>query len=125
MISYLIGIDYRRTPLDIREAANRDKNHIIKYWQLANPERSAVLSTCNRVEIYGIAESPYEAERLIRHFRRAFKEKFKDGGEFFHTRSSGLDVCSSDHFISSNIVPLSGNILVCSSISHISSLSIL
>jgi len=76
MISYLIGIDYKRTPLDIREKAYRGREDITGYWKLVNPGRTAILVTCNRIEIYGVADSLDEAEYFHKRFVGFFSDNF-------------------------------------------------
>ena len=78
MISYLIGIDYRTVPLEVMEEALRLRHKIIDYWQSVNPGKVAVLTTCNRVEIYGVASTQKEAITLQRDFRHIFKKYFKN-----------------------------------------------
>jgi len=80
MTFYLIGIDYRTAPIEVREAAYRLRKEIIRYWQSANPGRVAVLVTCNRLEIYGIANNLYEASKLY----RSFKVCFENISEYTH-----------------------------------------
>jgi len=80
MIFYLIGVDYKTAPLEVREAAYRLRKEIIGYWQSANPGRVAVLVTCNRLEIYGVANNLYEASE----FHRSFKACFENISNYAH-----------------------------------------
>ncbi len=78
MIFYLIGIDYKRLPPDIRENAYRNKDSIDRYWKSVSPGKAAILITCNRIEIYGFADSLEEAEYLQKRFRYLFPDTFKN-----------------------------------------------
>lgn len=50
---YLIGIDYRRADINLREAVYRNRKEIAQFWN-ASGQEAVILSTCNRFEIYGI-----------------------------------------------------------------------
>lgn len=76
MTFYLIGIDYRSTPLEVRESAYRDRRDVADYWRWVNPGRSAVLATCNRIEIYGVADNPDEYAYLLARFKYLFASQF-------------------------------------------------
>jgi glutamyl-tRNA reductase len=78
MIFFSIGIDYRRAPLEQREAAYRSRGEIIDYWRRVGFGRAAVLTTCNRIEVYRTAKSLDEAVALQEAFRYRFKDYFKD-----------------------------------------------
>lgn len=79
MTFYLIGIDYKTVSYEIREAAHRIQRDIIVYWQYSSTAgRTAVLVTCNRIEIYGIALSRDEAIALTESFKYHFRDYFKD-----------------------------------------------
>ncbi len=77
MTFFVIGIDHKTTPLKIREAAYRSREEIGLYWQRLDPGRTALLTTCNRIEIWGAAADLREAAALCRIFRRRFSEYFK------------------------------------------------
>lgn len=78
MIFYLIGIDYKTVSLEEIEVAHRLRREIVNYWHRVNPGKAAVLATCNRVEIYGIASNIHEAVALERSFKHTFKNCFED-----------------------------------------------
>jgi glutamyl-tRNA reductase len=76
MYFYLIGIDYKIAPIEIREAA---------YWQRARlngflaehyADRATILSTCNRFEIYGLTENRHEAEAAVADLKGRFAAFF-------------------------------------------------
>ena len=72
MYFYLIGIDYKRATIDVREALYRQRKSISDFWAGCNPGGSAVLVTCNRMEIYAVAKYPDDAFGHI----AAFSGKF-------------------------------------------------
>ncbi len=76
---YLTGIDYRSSPLDRRERIYRKRRAIAGFWAAHSSQQAAILITCNRFEIYGIAEDIAEAKRHIDIFSREFPEFAKDG----------------------------------------------
>jgi glutamyl-tRNA reductase len=72
---FVAGLSYRNAPLELRErlAIEEDKlREVLSDLQATSvvPE-VVVLSTCNRVEVYGVAEAPGEARALVfRHLCR-------------------------------------------------------
>ncbi|MFH1552366.1 MAG: hypothetical protein ABID83_01835 [Candidatus Omnitrophota bacterium] len=75
MTFYLIGIDHKTVPLMMREETYRQRQDIHDFWQTAAGE-AAVLFTCNRVEIYGVAENRHSAREAITLFQGHFPELF-------------------------------------------------
>jgi glutamyl-tRNA reductase len=65
-----VGLDYRTAPIELRERVAFDRSDIpAALAQLTEPtdpllEQAAILSTCNRVEVYGITRSPRSLEEL-------------------------------------------------------------
>lgn len=82
MTSYLIGIDHKRTPLKVRETAYRMREEIARFWEGANPGKTAMLVTCNRIEIYGVTGSKNSAAAMIRDFQKAFQQ-FKNAYKYY------------------------------------------
>ncbi len=76
MILYLIGIDYKRVPLSIRESIYRNRKEINDFWQDVE-EEVAVLFTCNRIEVYGIFEDLFSVNRSICLFQNRFPQAFE------------------------------------------------
>ncbi len=75
MALFVAGVSHKNAPLALREqlAADEDKvREILGDLVGGGPLREAViLSTCNRVEIYGVAEVPGEARAIaVRHLCR-------------------------------------------------------
>ena len=62
-----IGISYKNTPLDVREAIafdeNQTKQFLVQAKEVLGLEEALLLSTCNRTEIYFVA-SDEVSERL-------------------------------------------------------------
>jgi len=100
MYFYLTGIDYKRAAIDLREALYRHQHAVSVYWANTNPGGSAVLVTCNRLEIYGMAEYADDASAHIAGFFKNFPDfskyayvKFKKECVFEHALrlASGLE----------------------------------
>jgi glutamyl-tRNA reductase len=83
---YLIGIDHKKTPLELREAAYLRRAEIREHWLSASPARSAVLITCNRIEIYGVADSIGEAKALRSDFISHFSGLFSNSYTYYGRR---------------------------------------
>jgi glutamyl-tRNA reductase len=66
----VVGLDHRTAPIDLRErVAFTDSEIPAALAQLTDPddpllEQAAILSTCNRVEVYGVARSLRSREEL-------------------------------------------------------------
>ncbi len=69
---YLIGIDHRTASLDVREDIYRKRRYVQDFWAEHSSQKIAILTTCNRFEIYGIAKDTEEAERHIDIFNKEF-----------------------------------------------------
>nr|MBU1328686.1 hypothetical protein [Candidatus Omnitrophota bacterium] len=74
MYFYLTGVDYKSASLSVRENIYRKRGNIADFWVSAHPGRIEALFTCNRIEIYGLAECPEEAFSCISEFSRAFPD---------------------------------------------------
>jgi len=65
---FVSGLNHRTAPIHLREqlAVEEEKlREILRHLQAIGVLSEAmILSTCNRVEVYGIADSPREAQRL-------------------------------------------------------------
>ena len=72
MIFYCLGIDHKRTKLEVREVASRRRDSITHLWQNLN-EASAALFTCNRVELYGVAKDSSSMNSAVGVLRREFQ----------------------------------------------------
>ncbi len=78
MIFYLIGIDHNKTSFKIREQISLSRDDILGYWNWVSPANTAILFTCNRVEIYGVADTFKEAEHLQKEFTALFENLFSN-----------------------------------------------
>lgn len=74
MYFYLIGTDHRRLPVDARDEIYRGRKAISDFWVATDPHGSAILVTCNRLEIYGVTAYPDDAFGHIRRFARRFPD---------------------------------------------------
>jgi glutamyl-tRNA reductase len=77
---FVAGLNHRTTPVALREqlAVEEDKlRELIRDVQAAGAAQEAVvISTCNRVEIYAVAEAPGEARAIV--FRRLCQHRGVD-----------------------------------------------
>jgi len=79
MIFYLIGINYKRIPYALREEIYHQREKISYFWDKMAPGRTAVLITCNRLEIYGAANNFREYLKDIVSSREKFGTLFSSG----------------------------------------------
>ena len=76
----VVGLDHHTSPVEIRELlAFRPSHYAAAYERLLQgphaPLREAViLSTCNRVEVYGVPDEPVLAQQAVSEFLHAFHE---------------------------------------------------
>ncbi len=73
MSFYLIGVDYNTVSLALRESFMLRRREITEFWRRRRTG-SAVLFTCNRIEVYGVAGNKIEAREILGSFRREFPE---------------------------------------------------
>ena len=92
---FVLGCSHHKTPLEVRErfALTSAQTHELQAALKAMPElqESLVLSTCNRLELYGLAESP----EIVTRVRDLFCHKHQVSIELFQQhafRHSNLDV---------------------------------
>lgn len=64
MFFYLIGIDYKNTPIGIREGIYSSCRKISDFWN----RKANLLITCNRIEIYGVFKTSKEAYAITKEF---------------------------------------------------------
>jgi len=74
MYFYLIGTDYKTAPLGVRECFYRKRLEIIDFWRA---KEAALLSTCNRIEIYATSNNADTAFGYIAEFSKNFPDFFK------------------------------------------------
>lgn len=73
---YLIGIDHRKTEIDRREDAYWKRSEIAEFLAKLPVGRAAILSTCNRFEIYGSADGLFSAGIIIDLLKSRFSPLF-------------------------------------------------
>ena len=76
---FVSGLSHRNAPVELREqlAVEEDKlRELLRDVQGAGIDELVVLSTCNRVEVYGVAEVPGEARAAV--FRRLCRHRGVD-----------------------------------------------
>ena len=101
---FVAGLSYKTAPVEVRErlalAASRMRCHGCRLQVGAGLSEVVMLSTCNRVEIYGVAENPaLEAEALFRWLNPAgidlaahlFWREGADAARHLFSVVSGLD----------------------------------
>jgi glutamyl-tRNA reductase len=76
---YLIGIDYKRTPVNIREAVYWKRGDIAGFLAERSGGHAAAFHTCNRFEVYGTADDVHSARDFVRSFRKRFFPLFETG----------------------------------------------
>lgn len=90
MYFYLIGINYKSAPFSRRENLWRDFPRVSEFWRSSiGPQGAALLRTCNRIEIYGVAANTDEAFSAIGRFKKAFAD-FSGSASIKYTRREVL-----------------------------------
>lgn len=74
MYFYLTGIDYKTAPLGALESVCRSRRRLSGFLAGYKLHETAMLRTCNRIEIYGVASNADEAFTRIKELSRAFPE---------------------------------------------------
>ncbi len=80
---YAVGISYKKADAEIRGKFSIDagaKTALLLQAKSENIESLLVTSTCNRTEIFGFAEHPYQLIKLICQFSRGTAEDFQNFG---------------------------------------------
>ena len=65
---YVVGLSYKKADADIRGKFSLDdvgKKNVLKHAQQEGIESLLVTSTCNRTEIYGFAQHPFQLIKLL------------------------------------------------------------
>ncbi|MGJ8683105.1 MAG: glutamyl-tRNA reductase [Nonlabens sp.] len=100
---YSIGLSYRKADAEMRGLFSLNEEAIDALLQEAKEEgipSLAVISTCNRTELYGFAEHPYQLIRLlcehsqgtVEEFQKiAYIQKNDDACQHLYTVGTGLD----------------------------------
>ncbi len=88
MYFYLIGTDYKRAPIDIRDELYRGSKAISDFWAALDSYESAILVTCNRIEIYSTASY---ADDAFGHLSR-FAKRFPDFAKYAYIKCGKTEV---------------------------------
>jgi len=78
---YAIGLSYKKADADIRGRFSLDedgKNALLNQAKENNIESIIVTSTCNRTEIYGFAQHPFQLIKLLCDNTKGTVEEFQD-----------------------------------------------
>jgi len=73
---YVIGIDYRTIQPEIRQGICRQREKIDEHCRNINFAQAAVVFTCNRIEIYGIASDVFSVWKIAYSLRQKFSDLF-------------------------------------------------
>jgi glutamyl-tRNA reductase len=80
---YALGLSYKKADAEMRgkfSLDNASKTNLLQQAKLQNIESLIVTSTCNRTEIYGFAEHPYQLIKLICENSTGTAEDFQEVG---------------------------------------------
>lgn len=106
MSIFCLGVNHKTAPVEIRErlafAEKSIPEHLGNIREIGSVDEAVVLSTCNRVEVYGAAERPGEAldrlvEYLVAHFEVSpdevefYRHEAEDAAHHLFEVASGLD----------------------------------
>jgi glutamyl-tRNA reductase len=78
---YAIGLSYKKADAEIRGHFSLDESHKLELLQHAKTngiESLIVISTCNRTELYGFAEHPYQLIHLLCEHTKGTVEEFQE-----------------------------------------------
>ena len=75
---YLIGIDYKNVSLELREKILKKRKIIQEFWDKYPSQQAAILSTCNRFEIYCLGRNNLDARLHILLFKSYFSGLFNN-----------------------------------------------
>lgn len=87
----LIGIDYAKTQLEIREAVYKERKNISEFLERIGGQKTIIFSTCNRFEIYLMGPAGFQSHKIAGllqdEFPHFFDNAYFKAGEqevFFH-----------------------------------------
>ncbi|MCX7551415.1 glutamyl-tRNA reductase [Xanthomarina sp. F2636L] len=83
---YAIGLSYKKADAEVRGHFSLDehaKNNLLQQAKEAGIESLIVTSTCNRTEIYGFAEHPYQLIKLLCENTKGTVEEFQNVAYIF------------------------------------------
>src|SRR3970040_2959019 len=80
---YAVGLSYKKADAEIRGKFSLDstaKTRLLEQAKTEGIESLIVTSTCNRTEIYGFAEHPFQLIKLICENSQGSAEEMRKGG---------------------------------------------
>jgi len=78
---YTIGLSYKKADAEVRghfSLSEEAKQNLLSQAKLNGIESVLVISTCNRTELYGFAEHPYQLIHLLCENTKGTVEKFQE-----------------------------------------------
>ncbi len=78
---YAIGLSYKKADAEVRghfSLSNEGKNNVMAQAKANGIESLILISTCNRTELYGFAEHPYQLIHLLCENTKGTVEEFQD-----------------------------------------------
>ena len=106
MSIFCLGVNHKTAPVEIRErlafAEKAIPRHLAEILEIGGVDEAVVLSTCNRVEIYGASDNPAEAldrlvDYLVDHFSvesgevEFYRKEAEEAAHHLFEVASGLD----------------------------------
>ncbi len=88
---YAVGLSYKKADAEIRGKFSLDahsKNKLLEQAKVEGIESLIVTSTCNRTEIYGFAEHPFQLIKLICENSRGSVESFQKYGFVYKNKEA-------------------------------------
>jgi len=88
---YAIGLSYKKADAEIRGHFSLDENAklaLLKQAKESNIESLLVTSTCNRTELYGFAEHPYQLIKLLCDNTKGTVEEFQEVAYIYKNREA-------------------------------------
>jgi glutamyl-tRNA reductase len=86
---FCVGISHHTAGVDVRERYVRNPDVERALRDTAGCAEALVLSTCNRVEVYGVAEKRIESEAVARCLTAGGSEKVDDAAAFYRFDDDG------------------------------------
>ena len=83
---YSVGVSYKKADAEMRGKFSLDataKKHLLEQAKSEGIESLIVTSTCNRTEVYGFAEHPFQLIKLICEHSQGTVESFQEFGFIF------------------------------------------
>ena len=88
---YTIGISYKKADADMRGLFSLDQEHQERILSLAQEEGMeglAIISTCNRTELYGFAQHPFQLIQKLCAHSKATLEDFEKVGYIYKNKEA-------------------------------------